>query len=135
MRGDLQAKFYNITENEKTSPVVRNTSLMSVDAVSCLRGQDFKQSDFTGAYLQGQQTESERTLARPPPGVRESDERGVQVFWLMLAPLYGQCDAGAVWNRTLNEFLTAPGPLGSGSSVHPTTRASTPRLCRRTTTA
>jgi hypothetical protein len=114
MRGDLQAKFYNISSNEKMSPVVRNTSLMSVDAVSCLRGQDFKQSDFTGAYLQGQQTESERTLARPPTGFRESDERGVQVFWLMLAPLYGQCDAGAVWNRTLNEFLTAPGPVGLG---------------------
>ena len=81
---------------------------------SCLRGQDFKQSDFTGAYLQGQQTESERTLARPPPGFLESDERGVQVFWLMLAPLYGQCDAGAVWNRTLNKFLTAPGPVGLG---------------------
>ena len=73
-RRDLQAKFYNITANEKTSPIVRNTSLMSVDAVSCLRGQDFRQSDFTGAYLQGQQTESERTLARSPPGFRESDE-------------------------------------------------------------
>ena len=87
---------------------------MSVDAVSCLRGQDFKQSDFSGTYLQGQHTESEQTLARPPTGFRESDERGVQVFWLMLAPLYGQCDAGAVWNRTLNEFLTAPGPVGLG---------------------
>ncbi len=62
MRCDLQAKFYNLTPNEKTSPVVRNTSLMSVDAVSCLRGQDFKQSNFTGTYLQGQLIEPKRTL-------------------------------------------------------------------------
>ncbi len=54
MRGDLQAKFYNITANEKASPVVLNTSLMSVDAVSCRRGQDFKQSDCFVTDLAGE---------------------------------------------------------------------------------
>ena len=28
------------------------------------------------------------------------------VLWLMNNPLYGQLDAGAIWNRTFNEFVT-----------------------------
>ena len=27
-------------------------------------------------------------------------------------PLYGQLDAGAIWNRTFNEFVTRDGPQG-----------------------
>ena len=50
-------------------------------------------------------------LARPPPGfvpptsaAREySDEQ----------PVYGQLDAGAIWTRTFNEFVTRQGPPAS----------------------
>ena len=35
-------------------------------------------------------------LARPPPGFRTTDERGVEVLWLMNNPLYGQLDAGVI---------------------------------------
>ena len=56
-------------------------------------------------------------LARPPPGFRTFDERGVAILWLMQNPLYGQLDAGAIWNRTFNEFVTRQGPPAtSGTS-------------------
>ena len=87
---------------------------MAVEAIACLRGQEQLQSDFTGAYLQGVQKKSEQVLARPPPDFREVDERGVEILWLMLSPLYGQADAGAIWNRTLNDFLVTPEPAGLG---------------------
>ena len=35
------------------------------------------------------------------------------VLWLMNNPLYGQLDAGAIWNRTFNEFVTRQGPPAS----------------------
>jgi len=112
--GDIHIKKYDVSRNDTASPVARNTSLMAVEAIACLHGQDQLQSDFTGAYLQGVQKESEQVLARPPPDFREADEHGVEILWLMLSPLYGQADAGAVWNRTLNDFLVAPEPVGLG---------------------
>ena len=45
-------------------------------------------------------------MARPPVGFREYDERGVEILWLMNGPLYGQSDAGAIWNRTFTHFMT-----------------------------
>ena len=47
------------------------------------------------------------TPKTPPAGFREFDERGVEVLWIMNNPLYGQVDAGQIWNRTFNEFVTA----------------------------
>ena len=39
----------------------------------------------------------------------------MEIPWLILSPLYyGQADAGAIWNRTLNDFLVAPEPAGLG---------------------
>ena len=56
-------------------------------------------------------------LARAPVGFRVTDERGVELYWLMNNPLYGQLDAGAIWNRTFNEFVTRRGPkVVAGSS-------------------
>ena len=34
----------------------------------------------------------------------------MELYWLMHNPLYGQLDAGAIWNRTFNEFATRNGP-------------------------
>ena len=36
----------------------------------------------------------------------------MEIYWLMNNPLYGQLDAGAIWNRTFNEFVTTDGPRG-----------------------
>ena len=108
LRGDLHSKTYGVDANRSMSPVVRNTSMMSVEAVACLRSQHMRPFDVTGAYLHGEQTESEQVLARPPVGFREFDERGIEILWLMWVPLYGQTDAGAIWNRTVNSFQTGP---------------------------
>ena len=106
LRGDLHSRSYGVDANRSMSPVVRNTSMMSIDAVSVLRRQHMRPYDVTGAYLHGQQTDSEQVLARPPVGFRQYDERGVELLWLMWVPLYGQTDAGAIWNRTVNAVFT-----------------------------
>ena len=33
-------------------------------------------------------------------------------MWLMLVPVYGQADSGAIWNRTVNDFPTSESPAG-----------------------
>lgn len=104
-RGDLQKKFYKLTSNHTFSPTIRNSSLLCVEAAACMRRMHMRTFDVPGAYLQGEQTASERMLLRPPMGFRTVDERGVEILWLMNSPLYGQGDAGAIWNRTINAFL------------------------------
>ena len=79
-------------------------------AVCALREQDFRDFDVCGAYLQGVQRADEQVAARPPVGFREWDERGIEIFWLMSHPLYGQADAGAIWNRTWNDYVTEEPP-------------------------
>lgn len=61
--------------------------------------------DVPGAYLQGEQRPEEQKLLRAPPGFRKYDERGIEIYWLTNNPLYGQPDAGGIWNRTINEFM------------------------------
>ena len=63
-----------------------------------------------GAYLQGEQRGREQRLYRPPVGFRQVDERGVEILWLSNSPFYGQTDAGAIWNRTINGTLTSSDP-------------------------
>ena len=111
-RGDLHSKFYHVTSNQTMSPVVRTPSLNATDAVSCLRRQHTAPFDVPGAYLQGKQRGEEQIVCRAPPGFRDYDERGVEILWLMLNPLYGQADSGAIWNRTWNEFMTSPESCG-----------------------
>ena len=56
--------------------------------------------DVEAAYLKGKFDESEVLHARTPPGYRSWD-RGVMYVWRLLVPLYGEADAGRIWNRTL----------------------------------
>jgi len=109
-RGDLHSKHYKVTANQTMSPVVRTPSLNSIDAVSVLRRQHVAPFDVPGAYLQGKQRAPEQIVCRAPVGFRRYDERGIEILWLMLNPLYGQSDAGAIWNRTWNEYVTDPPP-------------------------
>jgi hypothetical protein len=107
-RGDLHSKYYAVTSNQTMSPVVRTPSLNAIDAVSALRRQHMTPFDVPGAYLQGKQYANEKIVCRAPAGHRTYDERGVEIYWLMQNPLYGQSDAGAIWNRTWNDFATNP---------------------------
>ena len=111
-RGDLHAKYYEVSANQSMSPVVRTPSLNAIDAVSALRRQHMCPFDVPGAYLQGKQFDCEQIVCRPPVGFRKYDERGVEILWLMLSPLYGQSDSGAIWNRTWNNFVTDPKGCG-----------------------
>ena len=111
-RGDLHSKHYDVTANQAMSPVVRSPSLNAIDAVSVLRRQHMSPFDVPGAYLQGKQRDDEQIVCRAPVGFRKYDERGVEIYWLMLNPLYGQADSGAIWNRTWNNFITEPEGCG-----------------------
>ena len=51
--------------------------------------------------------------ARPPRGARHYVD-GVPVVWKLRVPLYGEADAGRLWNRTIVRFLT--GPLSGGGA-------------------
>ena len=103
-RGDIDIKVNHLDCNQVYAPTSRNSSSMAVDAVSVLRQQHCIGFDFELAYLQGKQMACEQRLARPPPGFRVWDERGVEMLWLMQSPLYGQGDAGAIWNRTFTNY-------------------------------
>ena len=54
-------------------------------------------------------------------------ERRVLVL-LMMSPLYGQADAGAIWNRTFNDFCTQGdgattlGPVSTSETLHASLR-------------
>ena len=104
LRGDLHKGHYAVDSNQSFGPVVRNTSNSAIDCVSVLYQWHMCSFDLPSAYLQGKQRPSEQVVARPPPGFREYDEQGVEVLWLMHSPLYGQTDAGAIWNRTFNDW-------------------------------
>ena len=116
LRGDLHKSHYSVSENQATAPVVRNTSTACSDAVGVLRCRHTRSGDVPTAYLQGKQIDSEQVLARPPHDFRVYDERGIEILWLMNYPLYGQVDAGAIWNRTFNDMMVAPREEASPTS-------------------
>ena len=66
--------------------------------------------DVTGAYLKGKFLQNEVVYARPPPGERRfifRDGLRVAVVWRLNVPLYGEVDAGYVWNRTATHQLVS----------------------------
>ena len=60
--------------------------------------------DVEAAYLKGEFEKGEIWYVRPPPGYRHY-VRGVPVVWRLKIPLYGEADAGRIWNRTLVKQL------------------------------
>ena len=77
-----------------------------VDSTPAIRQQTY---DVEAAYLKGE-FEGEVLYARPPPtgpppGKRPSI-RGIPVVWRLTAPLYGEADAGRIWNRTMVKQMT-----------------------------
>ena len=60
--------------------------------------------DVVGAYLQGMYKKNV-VYARAPKDCREYDERGVELVWATVRPLYGEPDAGRVWYNTLAYYL------------------------------
>mgnify|MGYP001164178445 CR=1 FL=1 len=94
------------TDVETFSSTVRTSTFKTFCAVSCIKGRKRCTFDVSGAYLQGIYENGETVYARPPPGYRTHDTRGVPIIWRMLRPLYGQADAGRIWQRTIHkQFL------------------------------
>ena len=60
--------------------------------------------DIEAAYLKGEFEKGEVWYVRPPPGYRHY-VRGVPVVWRLKIPLYGEADAGRIWNRMLVKQL------------------------------
>ena len=58
------------------------------------------------AYLKGEFEQHESVYARPPKDWRHT-VRGTPVVWKLKIPLYGEADAGRIWNRTLVRQLRA----------------------------
>ena len=111
--GAQPARATAISWFERKSGPANDTEIIFYALLLC-------QSANSVAELEGQQRASEQVLARAPVGFRVTDERGVEQYWLMNNPLYGQLDAGAIWNRTFNEFVTRNGPkvVAGSSSTH-----------------
>jgi hypothetical protein len=101
---------------ETFSPTTRSTTFLLATAVAkagkeAAKGGDsrcaanapmsHKAFDVSGAYLQGTPRDDEIAYARPPPGYRSFDDRGIPIVWRMKVPLYGQEDAGLIWYRTI----------------------------------
>jgi len=61
--------------------------------------------DVEAAYLKGEFNADEKHYARPPPGFRTFVRGDVPVVWKLKVPLYGEADAGRIWNRTLVKQL------------------------------
>ena len=56
-------------------------------------------------------TKTETSTPREAVGKRS----GVEILWLSNSPFYGQTDAGAIWNRTINHtFTSSAQPHGCG---------------------
>ena len=97
------------TDVETFSSTVRASTFKTFCAVSCCKGRKRCTFDVSGAYLQGVYEDGEVVYARPPPGYRTHDTRGVPVVWKMLRPLYGQADAGRIWQRTIHKQFMKQG--------------------------
>ena len=95
---------------ETFSPAGRHTTLKCLAACACARPSNGKNvrrtrtADVEAAYLQGE-LEGNVIYARPPPGYRSYDRRGVPIVWKLTAPLYGEADAGRLWNRTFHRQI------------------------------
>ncbi len=79
-----------------------NKAQMAHAAANRLRSRTY---DVEAAYLKGKMLSNEIVFARPPPGFRHTDSRGVAIVWRLKVPLYGEVDAGFIWNRTLVDQL------------------------------
>lgn len=95
----------DLSANATYSPALAESDFNCVEAVKAMRGMNEETFDAVGAYLQGSRNETEVVIARAPRHYREFDEHGNELVWILTVPLYGQADAGAIWNRTWDQRM------------------------------
>ena len=101
---------------ETFAPTVRHTTFKLLAARGCVAGRRRRQFDVEGAYLKGKFEDGEVVYARPPPDFpgghkyRHYTDAGVPLVWKLKVPLYGEADAGRIWNRTaVNQLVSVQG--------------------------
>eukprot|EP00965_Chrysotila_dentata_P043631 1450677-Pleurochrysis_carterae.AAC.1 len=73
---------------ETFAPAARSITFKLLCAVGCLAKLRLWQFDVDAAYLQGQFEGDEGIVyVRPPTGVRNYNDRGVPIVWMLLKPL------------------------------------------------
>jgi hypothetical protein len=93
------------------APTCRHSTFRTLCAQSRINKSRVRRFDVEGAYLKGAFEDEEIVYARPPPGFaagsqyRRYDERAVPIVWKLKVPLYGEADAGRIWNRTMVKQL------------------------------
>ena len=98
-RADALTKPLPADKHDEHVQVLMNSSRVpNVKRKPRLRQRTF---DVEGAYLKGKFEDGEVLHARPPISHREYVEGDVPVVWRLKVPLYGEADAGRIWNRTL----------------------------------
>ena len=113
--GEIEVRYIATADNAAdimTKPLDARTfmghvdKLMNLSAARSAGTVDISHStfDIEAAYLKGEFEANEVVYARPPPGYRHTI-RGVPVVWRLKVPLYGEADAGRIWNRTLVKQL------------------------------
>ena len=93
-----QVGVSKVTVFEHVQALMNSSCAPTVKCKPRLRQRTF---DVEGAYLKGKFEDGEVLYARPPISHREYVEGDVPVVWRLKVPLYGEADAGRIWNRTL----------------------------------
>ena len=121
-QGDIEVRYCPTKENvadaltKSLPPAVHKAhteSLLNLDEArrseanqsGCAPTRRQRTFDVEAAYLKGKFEDGEVVHVRPPRGYR-SYIQGVAVVWRLRVPVYGEADAGRIWNRTLVKQLT-----------------------------
>ena len=113
--GEIEVRYVATADNiadALTKPLDTKTFMghvtklmnLSAERTSGSGGISHSTFDIEAAYLKGEFNADEVVYARPPVGYRHTI-RGVPVVWRLKIPLYGEADAGRIWNRTLVKQL------------------------------
>jgi hypothetical protein len=107
LRGD---QMDDLSSNDKNSPTVRCEGYKCSEANATLREQDEVQYDYEAAYLNSVMPRF--VVARAPMGMREYDEDGTELYWIVVKALYGGADSGALWYGNISKYYTEKEPEG-----------------------
>ena len=88
------------------SPTIRHVTYKLTAAAGVCRKMRRRGFDVKWAYLQGDgKFMGEKVYARAPVDCRQYDERGVELVWHVIRPLYGGPDSGRAWYLTFATWV------------------------------
>ena len=91
------------------SPTIRHCCYKLSTGAAVVRRMRRRGFDVKWAYLQGDgKFMGMKVWGRAPIGCRLYDERGVELVWEIVKPLYGGPDSGRAWYLTFTTWLMSP---------------------------